>query len=652
MPRSRRVNWAGSGSRGRPGILAALIALAIAAAAPPTAAAATSAGQLYAFGSNRDGELGNATNNETTKANPTPALVGLPGASGPVTQVAAGGEHSLALTSTGQLYAFGSNHFGQLGIASNSGTLKPNPTPNLVTLPGASGPVTQVAAGRFHSLALTSPGQLYAFGLNGSGELGIDANIGTEEPNPTPALVTLPNASGPVTQIAAGGAHSLAVTSTGQLYAFGSNYSGQLGNTTNGGTEEPNPTPALISLPGASGPVVQIAAGADHSLAVTSTGQLYAFGLNEFGQLGSATNNGTMNPNPTPTLVTLPTSDPVTQVAAGYAHSLALTSSGQLFAFGSNYYGQLGSATHLGSVNPNPALITLPGANGRVVQIAAADHSLAVTSSGQLFAFGSNHNGQLGSATNNETENANPTPTSVDVGAGKTIDTVASGPWSHHTLAVIANLALRTGSLPSGRVGTPYGTSASAEGGTAPYTWRASGLPAGLTIDSAGGQISGTPTEPGTAQVTLSVSDRFGVVAQSTTLTLRIESAAKAAQPTISKLRQSHSRWREGRRLAKVSSAAAERTGGVPLGTTFSFKLNTKATVRLAFTEQEKGRKSKRSAKGTLSFMGHSGTNRVAFQGLISRNKRLRRGPYKLTVTASAGGSRSKPRSLRFTIVR
>ena len=115
-----------------------------------------------------------------------------------------------------------------------------------------------------------------------------------------PTLVSQPGQSGPVTQIAAGGSHSLAVTSSGQLYAFGANAVGQLGNATNNGTNNPNPTPTPVSLPGQSGQITQIAAGDGHSLVLTSSGQLDAFGANRVGQLGSATNSGTNNPNPTP----------------------------------------------------------------------------------------------------------------------------------------------------------------------------------------------------------------------------------------------------------------------------------------------------------------------------------------------------------------
>jgi alpha-tubulin suppressor-like RCC1 family protein len=103
--------------------------------------------------------------------------------------------------SPGQLYTFGENYYGQLGSKKNNKTKEPNPTPTLVTLPGATGGVVQVAAGELHSLAATSTGQLYASGYNDYGQLGSSAN---DEPNPTPTLVTLPGATGGVVQVAAG----------------------------------------------------------------------------------------------------------------------------------------------------------------------------------------------------------------------------------------------------------------------------------------------------------------------------------------------------------------------------------------------------------------------------------------------------------------
>ena len=173
--------WASGGRTRQLAAVAALVALALVAAPPLIAlAAATSSGELYAFGNNKYGQLGNATNDKSEEPNPTPALVTLPGEVGPVTQVAAGGDHSLVLTATGQLYAFGDNKYGQLGNATNDKSEEPNPTPTFVTLPGASGQVTEIAAGRNFSLAVTSSGQLYAFGHNYSGQLGNATNNKTK----------------------------------------------------------------------------------------------------------------------------------------------------------------------------------------------------------------------------------------------------------------------------------------------------------------------------------------------------------------------------------------------------------------------------------------------------------------------------------------
>ena len=426
---------------------------------PSRAAVSRTANQLYAFGLGDYGELGSPARN----APYPPRLVRLPGASGAVTRVAAGFAFSLVATATGQLYAFGVNAWGQLGNATNNGAAHeytPN-SPRLVRLPGASGAVTKIAAGFDFSLVVTSTGQLYAFGDNDHGQLGSATNTGrptsSSSPssyfptsNPTPRLVRLPGAAGRVTRVAAGGDFSLVVTSTGQLYAFGGNRFGQLGSATNNGTNNANPTPMLVRLPGASGPVTQVAASdtegtSGFSLAVTSTGQLYAFGDNRYGQLGSATNNGADTPNPTPRLVRLPgASGRVTRVAAGFDFSLVVTSTGQLYAFGDNFAGQLGNATNnnrLHTANPTPRLVRLPGASGAVTRVAAGDlTSLVVTSTGQLYAFGLGIAGALGNALPFPSgcprcRPANPTPMLVSLpGASGPVTQIAEG--SAFSLAV------------------------------------------------------------------------------------------------------------------------------------------------------------------------------------------------------------------------
>ena len=666
-------------------VSAALLPLQATAAGP-----AARPGSLYAFGFDKFGQLGVGSSSPTPG---TPALVTLPGEIGTVTQVAIGEDHSLAVTSSGQLYAFGFDKGGQLGYSGVAST-----TPTLVTLPGESGKVTQVAGGYDHTLVVTSGGQLYTFGINVYGELGNAHNLGTVTANPTPTLVALPGlvvsgaaaagarrggratartpvvTPGPLrgaAQVAAGSDFSLVLTASGALYAFGDNQYGQLGSATNSGTRNANPTPTLVRLPGQAGVVTQVAAGGNFSLVVTSTGQLYAFGQNLYGQLGLAANSGTTTANPTPTLVGLPGEvGAVTQIAAGGLSSLVLTSSGQLYAFGNNRFGQLGNASNNGTdtANATPALVRLPGEDGTVVRVAGgAEHSLVVTSSGQLYGFGDNQAGELGVAAN---ATPNPTPTLVGLPAGTTIDTVAMG-GGLHSLAVVADLVVTGASLPVAQVGSPYQATLTASGGIAPLRWSASGLPGGLSLDGSSASITGTPTGAGSASVTVTVTDGDRIQASHafklTIAPASITTTTTTGQaPSLTLLSQSHAIWREGSRLATSTTAARP-----PLGTTFSFTLDQPARVSLAFTQIVAGRKvnghcatpavhnhSKPSCtrsvpRCTLRVAGHAGSNRVTFQGRVSTTRRLAPGRYALLVTATnAAAEKSIPRGLAFTIAR
>ncbi len=140
--------------------------------------------------------------------------------------------------------------------------------------------------------------------------------------------------------------------------------------------------------------------------------------------------------------------------------------------------------------------------------------------------------------------------------------------------------------------------------------------------------------------------------------------------PTLSSLAQTSKTWREGTALARLSSTRAKGRKKLPVGTTFSFKLDQAARVAFTFTKPAPGRKAgkrcvartpknkhKRRCKrtviaGALTFAAHAGTNKVRFQGLISRRKKLKPGTYRLLVVATAAGKRSRTGTLSFTIVR
>jgi len=275
----------------------------------------------------------------------------------------------------GQAWAWGLNDHGQLG----DGTTTKSQVPVKVLLPAGT-TVTAVSAGRFHSLALTSAGHVLAWGENLRGELG----DGTKTDSNVPVRAKLPRRV-KVVAISAGFGHSLAVASSGQVFAWGNNQRGQLGD----GSTADRLTPVRVHLP-AGTKVTAVSAGAIFSLALTSTGRVLAWGLNHRGQLGI----GMTTDRHLPVRVKLPRGVKVTGIAAGYAFGLAVTSAGKVFAWGNNDSGQLGDGTTSGS--DIPVRVHLPAGIKVTAISAGADHSLALTAAGHVLAWGMNNFGQLG----------------------------------------------------------------------------------------------------------------------------------------------------------------------------------------------------------------------------------------------------------------
>ena len=307
-------------------------------------------GNLWAWGSNYYGQLGDGTT--TNRTMPVQILPG-------VAAIAAGNYHSLALKNDGSLWAWGSNDSGQLG----DGTTTNRTTPFQIL----TGITTAVAAGSSHTLALQTDGSLWAWGNNGNYQLG----DGTRTDSSWPKQILTG-----VVDIAAGFYHSLALKTDGSLWAWGSNNSGQLG----GGTNTYSSTPKQI-LTG----VAAISAGSMHSLAIKTDGSLWAWGYNSYGQLGDGTTTDSSTPKQILT--------GVAAISAGNMHSLALKNDGSLWAWGRNQYGQLGDGTTMNRTTPFQIL------TGVTAMAAGGGHSLALKNDGSLWAWGRNDQGQLGDGT-------------------------------------------------------------------------------------------------------------------------------------------------------------------------------------------------------------------------------------------------------------
>lgn len=365
------------------------------------AAVGAASGPVAVWGDNTWGQIGDGT-----LVTPKPAPVALKTSTLPATtawkSIAAGEAHSLAIRSTGTLWAWGRNDNGQLGDGITSiGRSVPIQI-------GSAADWTAVAAGDAHSLALGGT-SLFAWGRNAEGQLGQGSTTGTggslvQVINKTEYLAptkltrayvtgvagapsTLPFTGKTWTAISAGGKFAMALRSDGVVFSWGSDTLGQLGQL---GLALNYSIPTQIAPVGSGTlPVIAIAAGQDHALCILSDHTLYAWGANQFGQLGSVA------------LITHPTVAPVQVgidtnwfvVAAGGAHTLAIKQDQSLWAWGSNSEGQLGDGTTTDAL-AGP----IPIATGkRWLSVAAGRyHSLAIDTDGKLWVWGRNAEGQLG----------------------------------------------------------------------------------------------------------------------------------------------------------------------------------------------------------------------------------------------------------------
>ncbi len=304
--------------------------------------ALTGTGQVWTWGGNRYGQLGDGT----TTIGFAPRQVELAG-SAPVASIAVGQDHVLALTRQGVIYAWGRNHHGQLGdgtvinraapvqvpvsdaaqvaagsagsaalIASGTALIWGRPIPGLagvaaadlaiprpLALPEGTTPV-MLDAGQRHLVVLTNRGELLTFGVDPGGR-------------PLPDCLPLDPSWGRVESISAGDNHTVALTDTGVVLAWGANQHGQLGtgDTTDG------QAPVPVRMPELRGRVTELNAGGDSVVARTSEYQVYAWGYGGFGQNGNGSTADQMRPQPVHT----PAGATVTGIHTGRYHCLART---------------------------------------------------------------------------------------------------------------------------------------------------------------------------------------------------------------------------------------------------------------------------------------------------------------------------------------
>ncbi|XP_031679193.1 probable E3 ubiquitin-protein ligase HERC4 isoform X2 [Oncorhynchus kisutch] len=279
-----------------------------------------------------------------------------------IVAVSCGEAHTLALNDKGQVFAWGLATDGQLGLANFEECVRvPR---NIKSLSDVE--IAQVACGYRHSHALSRGGQVYSWGQNRYGQLGLGvAGQGISTPQVIQSLQGIP-----FIQISAGGAHSFALTFSGAVFGWGRNKFGQLGLNDNNDRYYPAQLKSLRSQR-----VIYICCGEDHTAALTKEGGVFTFGAGGYGQLGHNTTNHEINPRKVFELM----GNVVTQISCGRQHTLAfIPSSGKMDSFGLGGNGQLGTRSTSNRNSPAPVKGPWVAYNGPMPTIADMEQGCCV----------------------------------------------------------------------------------------------------------------------------------------------------------------------------------------------------------------------------------------------------------------------------------
>ena len=303
-------------------------------------------------------------------------------------QVSLGYKFSLALKQDGTVWSWGQNNNGELGLGNTTEYSEPQQIIDIKEK------ITDVKTGYYHSIALTEKGEVYTWGYNGNGQLG----NGTREDSLVPVKVTgLEN----IAKIDAYKYITIALTQNGEVYVWGSGYGAKpvklnftrkiIDVSGNLVLAENRKAYNLDETKSYGKDLIKVVAGYNHYLGLTSDGEVYAWGSNSYGQLGNGNNTSSS------TAVKVVTPDGksnmtnIVDISAGDSYSIITDKDGKVYTFG--YYGDYRTAN---TVHSNKPVEIQDLYKTELVAASEGGHTAIVDWDGNVYTVGLNDYGQLG----------------------------------------------------------------------------------------------------------------------------------------------------------------------------------------------------------------------------------------------------------------
>jgi len=361
---------------------------------------------FYCWGYNSDGQIGD---NSTTQrlvptAVDTSVSSGLNGKT--VKSFGVSTFQACAIASDDLLYCWGRNNLGQLGDSTTTQRNVPTAVSTAVALNGKT--VLSIMPGYNHICAIASDNLAYCWGFNSSGQIGDNSTTQRLVPTAVSTAVALNGKT--VKSMTSGTDHTCVIASDNLAYCWGNNDFGQLGDNTSVSKSVPVAVNTAVALNGKT--IKSISAAGKHTCAIASDDKAYCWGLNDYGELGNASNVRSSVPVVVNTAVAL-AGKTIKSISAGENLTCVIASDDLAYCWGGDDYGQLGNSAPLSHSNV-PVAVTVSGVlSGKTIKSidTGVYHACVIASDNQRYCWGNNGDGAFGD--NSTTNSSSPVVTQV-----------------------------------------------------------------------------------------------------------------------------------------------------------------------------------------------------------------------------------------------